>query len=257
MSFSVHQAQNGSLSAWAESLRCYAGASTPRAVPWTSVRAACWVTLMFLQDYVHLSSFFSWILEERWVRLAPRTQRNLLWLLNFEVLLDQDVLISYFIHADKFFNCFFWLWLFALFLLFFPCSFSYTFIRNLYKHMLIRCFFDNSKLINNESILYTYIKNKFFTQWYCSNYGKGAWIGTNEWGTTFFFKVFYAFWYNVLVNIILLFKKIYYFQWYSYISKELFSFQSPLSLIICYSIVSSSMYEFIIFTYKRGLQILV
>lgn len=41
------------------------------------------------------------------------------------------------------------------------------------------------------------------------------------------------------------------------ICKELFSFQSPLSLIIYYSIVSSSMYEFIIFTYKRGLQILV
>lgn len=169
----------GSLSAWAESLRWYAGASTPGALPWTSVQAACWVTLMFLQDYVHLSSCFSWILEERWVRLAPRTQHNLLWLLNFEVLLDQDVLISYFIHADKFFNCFFWLWLFALvicffwlwlfalFLLFFPCSFSYTFTRNLYKHILIRFFFDNSKLINNESILYTYIKNKFFTQWYC------------------------------------------------------------------------------------------
>lgn len=46
------------------------------------------------------------------------------------------------IAADKFFDCFFWLWLFALFLLFFPLI-NYTFIRSLYKHMLIGCFFDN------------------------------------------------------------------------------------------------------------------
>lgn len=84
------------------------------------------------------------LLEEGWVRLAPRTQQNLLWLLRFEVLQNQDVFFLILLMLINFLTAFSG----CSYLLCFYCFFivhliSYIFMRNMYKRVLIRSVFDN------------------------------------------------------------------------------------------------------------------